>query len=152
VGCNRLLQCYLGLHMGQERELEAVHWGSGRDSLVFPARDDAIVLETNVEAFVRVRGSESSPETETDLVPFNRMYEPRIPLSFLDYSCGLDEDFVANQHARALLRQTRDREASEPINFLPPLKGRNTDKWKGCRYSSLAFGMSNFSRSRLYGC
>ena len=119
VGCNRLLQRYLGFYVGQERELETVYWGSGLDSLVFSARDDAVVFETNVEAFIRVGSSKSTPETETDLVPFNCMYEPRVPLPSLDCSHRLDEDLVADQHAGALLRQTRDGEASKPINFLP---------------------------------
>lgn len=79
-------------------------WGSGLDGLVFSARDDAIILETNVEAFVRVESWESPPEAETDFVPFDYMDEPSVPSPSLGCSCGLNKDLVADQHAGAILR------------------------------------------------
>jgi len=151
VGLDHPLQCYQGFHVGQERELETVSWGDGLNGLVFSARDNTVVFETNVEAFVLVASLKSSPETEANFIPFNRMHESRVPLS-LGCSRGLNEDLVADQHAGALLRQTRDRKASETVNLSPRLGGKNTYKWRGCRYSILASGMSNFSRSRLCTC
>ena len=138
--------------MGRERKLEAMYWGSGLDGLVFSTRDNAIILETNVEVFIRVEILESSPETETDFVPFDCMHKSGVPLPSLACSCRLNEDLVADQHAGALLRQTRDRKASGPINFSPRWKDENTNKWNLCRYSSLVSGISNFSRSRLCTC
>ena len=78
------------------------------------ARDDAVVFETNVEPFVRVEGLESSPKTETDFVPLDNVDEAGVPPPSLGCSRGLNEDLVADQHARALLRQTRDRKATNP--------------------------------------
>jgi len=137
--------------MGQERELETVSWGDGLDGLMFSARDNTIIFETNVEAFVPVASLKSSPETEANFIPFNRMHKAGVPLS-LGCSRRLNEDLVTDQHAGALLRQTRDRKASETVNFSPRLGDGNTYKWRGCRYSILASGMSNFSRSRLNTC
>ena len=102
--------------------------GSGLDGLVFSTRDNTIVFETNVESFIWVEILEASPKMETDFVPFNCMDEPRVPLPSLGCSCRLNEDLVAEQHTRALLRKTRDREAGEPIRFSPRLKEENTDK------------------------
>lgn len=91
--------------------------GSGLDGLMFSARDDAIILETNVEAFVLVGSLESSPETEADFISFDHMDKPRVPLPSLGCSCRLNKDLVTDQHARALFCQTGDRKASEPIKF-----------------------------------
>lgn len=102
--------------MGQEWELEAVDWGSDLDGLMFSARYNAIVFETNVEAFVRVGTPEPSPETETNFSQFNRVDEPGVPLPSLGRSRRLDEDLVANQHAGAFFRQTRDWKTGELVN------------------------------------
>lgn len=135
--------------MSQEWELEAMDWGGGLDCLVLSARDNPIVLETNVEVFVQAEASKAPPEMETDFVPFNPVHKSRKPLPSLSYPCGLNEDLIADQHAGAVLRETGDREAGRSINFLSRLKSKRTDKWRGLRYSILASGISNFSRSRL---
>jgi len=135
--------------VGQERELEAGDRGSGLDGMVFSARDNTIIFETNVEPFVQIEGLKSSSETKTDLVPLDGVDEPGVPLPSLGRSRRLNEDFVANQYTGALLRQTRDRKANKPINFSPHMRSESTDKWRCPRRSILAFGMSNFSRSRL---
>ena len=109
--------------MGQERKLEAMNWRSSLDGLLLSTRNNAIILKTNVEAVVRVGVSESSSEAETNFVSFNCVDEPRKPLSALGCFHRLNEDLVANQHARTLLRQTRDRKAREPVNFWPHLRG-----------------------------
>jgi hypothetical protein len=116
---------------------------------VFSTRDDAIVFETNVEAFVRVEAMESPPETETNFVPLNCVHKTRKPLSVLSCPCRLDDDLVADQHTRAFLGETRHRKARKSINFQFSVKDGKTNKWNGCRYSILASGISNFSRSRL---
>lgn len=136
--------------MGQERELEAGNRGSGLNGLVFSAGDNAIISESNVEPLVQVDGLESSPKSETDFIPLDDVDKSGVPLPSLGCSHGLDEDLVADQHTGPFLRQTRDRKASKRINFSPRTERENTDKWKGRRYSILAFGISNFSRSWLY--
>ena len=95
--------------MAQERKMKAGDRRSGLDGLVFSTRDDAVVFETNVEAFIRVETPEPSAETEANFVPFNCMHKPGEPLSAFSCPCRLNEDFIANQHAWALLRETRDR-------------------------------------------
>ena len=82
--------------MGQEWELKAVDWGSGLDSLVFSAGDNAIVFETNVEPFVQVESLEPSSKTESDFVPLDGVHVSGVPLPPLDRSRGLNEDLVAN--------------------------------------------------------
>ena len=102
--------------MGQEGKLEAADWGD-IDGLMLPARDNTVVLETNVEAFVWVESLESSPKTETDFIPLNRVHESRVPLPSFGCSCRLNKDLVTYQHTGAFLRQTRDRKAMKSINF-----------------------------------
>ena len=132
--------------MAPNRELETKNWGSCLNCLVFSTRDNTVVLETNIEAFVYVQSLEPPPEAETNFVPFNRMHESRIPFSTWPCPCRLKEDLVTNQHAGPLLRKTRNRKASKFINFSPRSKDESTNKWNGCRYSILAFVISNFSR------
>ena len=98
--------------------------GVGFDGLVLSTGNDAIILETNVEALVRVGGPESLPETETNFVPFNCMDKAGMPLPSLGCIRGLYEDFVTHQHARTVLHKTRDRETSESINLRPRSKGK----------------------------
>ena len=109
--------------MGQKRELETADRGIGH-GLVLSTRNDAIILETDVEAFVRVGSPESSPETETDFVPFNCMDKAGMPPPSLGCIHGLYEDLVADQHAGTVLHKTRDRETSESINLWPRSKGK----------------------------
>jgi hypothetical protein len=90
----------------EERKMEARNWRSGLDGMVFSTRDDAVVFETDVEAFIRVETVKSPAETETNFVPFNYMHEPRKPLSALGCPCRLNNDLVADQHAWAFLRET----------------------------------------------
>jgi hypothetical protein len=117
--------------VGQERELESMNRGIGLDGLVLSTRNDAIVPETDVEAFVRVRMPESSPETETDFIPFNCVDKARMPPSSLHCIRGLYKDLVAHQHAWAVLRQAGDREASESINVWPHSKGKKYGQIEG---------------------
>jgi hypothetical protein len=135
--------------MAQEWELKAENWASCPDGFVLSTRDNTVVLETNIEEFVWVQRLKPPPKAETNLVPFNRMHESRVPLSTWPCPSRLNEDLVTNQHARALLRKTRNREASKSISFSSHLKDESTNKWNGCRYSILASVISNFSRSRL---
>lgn len=100
--------------MAQERELETRNRAGGLDSLVFSTRDDTVVFETNVEAFIWVQSLEPPRKTETDFVPFNCMHESGEPLSTSCYPCRLNEDLVTDQHARALLRETWNSKTNGP--------------------------------------
>ena len=127
IGHNCFPQCRLGFYVGQEWELEARNRGGSLDGLMFPARNDAIIFETNIEPFVQVESLESSPKTETDFVPLDGVDIPGVPLPSSVRSCGLNKDLVPNQDTGAFLGQARNRKASELVNYRLVLKDKNTD-------------------------
>ena len=102
--------------MGQDRKVETLDRAYDLDGLVFSTRNNAIVHETDIEAFIRAGSPESSPETEADFIPFDYMDEASVPHSSLGCLRRLYKYFVADQHAGSTLRETGDRKANESVN------------------------------------
>ena len=101
-----------------------MNWWGSLDGLLLSTGNDAIVLETDVETFVRASNPEPSPKTEADLIALDCVDETGMPPPSLGCLHRLYEDFVADQHTWTLLRQTGDRKASASISTRPRSKGR----------------------------
>ena len=106
-------------------------WGGGFDGLVLSTRHDAVILETDVEAFVRVTNPESVPETEADFISFDCMDKASVPLPSLGCLHRLHEDLIADQHTGTLFRQTGDRKAKKIVNVWPHSKREKYGQMEG---------------------